>query len=202
MVDGRTERDGAPSGDGRELALAIVNTLTRGEDRLHRPDEVRRWVEAAGLLVSERDRALARSPSTLRVLRDEARALRSALRRLFEAHGEGTAPPAAALHAVNRVLALSRRSASLVSSADGFSIQERERGPRPLSLLAPVALGGSRLLIDVAHGRLRRCDADGCGTWFVDTSKGGRRRWCSMALCGNRAKAARHRRREALGPRP
>ena len=41
--------------------------------------------------------------------------------------------------------------------------------------------------------RIRICDNDTCRWVFYDTSRTGRRRWCDMATCGNRAKAARHR---------
>ncbi|MBA2700601.1 MAG: CGNR zinc finger domain-containing protein, partial [Chloroflexi bacterium] len=43
--------------------------------------------------------------------------------------------------------------------------------------------------------RIRICDNDRCRWVFYDTSRTGRRRWCDMATCGNRAKAARHRAR-------
>jgi hypothetical protein len=63
------------------------------------------------------------------------------------------------------------------------------------SLLSSVArdaidvLGGSRA------ARLKRCEGSRCALLFVDTSRSGRRRWCSMERCGNRAKVAAHRRR-------
>jgi predicted RNA-binding Zn ribbon-like protein len=41
-------------------------------------------------------------------------------------------------------------------------------------------------------GRLRHCLNDQCGWLFMDDSKNGSRRWCSMRSCGNRAKAQRH----------
>ena len=44
-------------------------------------------------------------------------------------------------------------------------------------------------------GRIRVCAADNCGLLLVDTSKSGRRRWCSMEVCGNRAKVRAHRSR-------
>jgi predicted RNA-binding Zn ribbon-like protein len=43
--------------------------------------------------------------------------------------------------------------------------------------------------------RIKVCDNDRCLWVFYDTSRTGRRRWCDMATCGNRAKAARHRAR-------
>lgn len=63
------------------------------------------------------------------------------------------------------------------------------------SLLSTVA----RDAIDVFGGpraaRLKRCEGSRCGLLFVDTSRSGRRRWCSMERCGNRAKVVAHRRR-------
>ena len=47
--------------------------------------------------------------------------------------------------------------------------------------------------------RIRICDNDRCRWVFYDTSRTGRRRWCDMATCGNRAKAARHRARAKAG---
>ena len=43
--------------------------------------------------------------------------------------------------------------------------------------------------------RIKICDSDRCSWVFYDTSRTSRRRWCDMATCGNRAKAARHRAR-------
>ena len=42
---------------------------------------------------------------------------------------------------------------------------------------------------------VRKCEGEGCTLWFLDLSKAHARRWCSMAVCGNRAKAAAHRAR-------
>jgi predicted RNA-binding Zn ribbon-like protein len=57
----------------------------------------------------------------------------------------------------------------------------------------------ARDAIDVLGGpraaRLKRCEGSRCSLLFVDTSRSGRRRWCSMERCGNRAKVAAHRRR-------
>ena len=64
------------------------------------------------------------------------------------------------------------------------------------SLLSSIA----RDAIDVFGGprgaRLKRCEGSRCSLLYVDTSRSGRRRWCSMDRCGNRAKVAAHRRRK------
>ena len=66
-------------------------------------------------------------------------------------------------------------------------------------LMTPVhaaAWAASELLVSPAHARVRACPGGGCGWLFLDRT--GRRRWCTMATCGNRSKAkrfaARHRR--------
>jgi len=47
--------------------------------------------------------------------------------------------------------------------------------------------------------RVRRCADVRCARVFFDASRNGKRRWCDMATCGNRAKAARHRRKIKRG---
>lgn len=58
----------------------------------------------------------------------------------------------------------------------------------------PVVLDAAELLVSDVHSRVGQCADDrGCGWLFLDTSKAGRRKWCSMEDCGNRAKVRRHR---------
>jgi predicted RNA-binding Zn ribbon-like protein len=47
-------------------------------------------------------------------------------------------------------------------------------------------------LLEESPERIRRCQNPACVLWFFDTTRNGTRRWCSMAACGNRAKARRH----------
>ncbi|MGW3415253.1 CGNR zinc finger domain-containing protein [Streptomyces sp. NPDC000888] len=47
-------------------------------------------------------------------------------------------------------------------------------------------------LLNTAPDRIRGCAHESCILHFFDTSRNGTRRWCSMAACGNRAKASRH----------
>jgi predicted RNA-binding Zn ribbon-like protein len=65
-------------------------------------------------------------------------------------------------------------------------------------VLWPVIRCAARLMTHPRErSRVRECDGENCGWLFLDTSKAGRRRWCSMDICGNRAKVARHRQRRA-----
>jgi predicted RNA-binding Zn ribbon-like protein len=71
------------------------------------------------------------------------------------------------------------------------------------TFVAPTAAAAlstlARDAVDLFGGplacRIRVCAAENCGLLLVDTSRPGRRRWCSMELCGNRAKVRTHRSR-------
>ena len=65
-------------------------------------------------------------------------------------------------------------------------------GPPAESLLAPVLWSAGDLLTGARRARVRQCANPRCLWLFLDDSKSGNRRWCSMASCGNRAKAHRH----------
>ena len=115
-----------------------------------------------------------------------------------------TARPAAAaaIGTVNELLRA--RPVVELAVADGALVTRNRRVGNPLEdALARLV---EPLVESVAAGeteRLRICANDECRWVFEDTSRTGRRRWCSMASCGNRAKAARHRARQrAQAPAP
>ncbi|HWS71703.1 MAG TPA: CGNR zinc finger domain-containing protein, partial [Thermoanaerobaculia bacterium] len=60
-------------------------------------------------------------------------------------------------------------------------------------LLSALARSAVELLGGDLGDRIRRCAGDRCATLFVDTSRSGHRKWCSMAACGNKAKVAAFR---------
>jgi predicted RNA-binding Zn ribbon-like protein len=62
-------------------------------------------------------------------------------------------------------------------------------------LLATIAREAVELFGSPARERIRTCEGEGCPLLFLDLSRSGGRRWCSMAGCGNRAKARSFRRR-------
>jgi predicted RNA-binding Zn ribbon-like protein len=64
-------------------------------------------------------------------------------------------------------------------------------------LLAAIARSAAEILEEGAKARVRRCANPGCELFFCDKSRTGRRRWCSMAICGNRQKVANFARRRA-----
>jgi predicted RNA-binding Zn ribbon-like protein len=65
-------------------------------------------------------------------------------------------------------------------------------------LLASIARDAILLFGGEADTRLRQCDGESCALLFLDTSRSGERRWCSMSGCGNKSKIAEFRRRQRL----
>ncbi len=65
----------------------------------------------------------------------------------------------------------------------------------PKTLLLPIAEAMGDLVCEEDFTMVRKCESPTCTLWFLDVSKAHARRWCSMAVCGNRAKAAAHRAR-------
>jgi predicted RNA-binding Zn ribbon-like protein len=68
---------------------------------------------------------------------------------------------------------------------------------RPHQALGTIARDAVRLFGPDVDGRIRECSADDCRLVYLDTSRSGTRRWCSMQRCGNRAKVRAHRARTA-----
>ena len=186
--------------DAGNVALDLLNTrATRdGEvtDDLSSPAALRAWIDDLGLSSAWMPDPLS-SLTTARTLLGEARQLRDDVERLVLACQEGEPVPRIVLFALDRILATSRVSLSLRSDSADPRLVEVEKSREPLARLAPVAKAAVALLLTHDAARIRRCASPTCTRWFLDTSKGGRRKWCSMATCGNRAKAAKHRRRLA-----
>jgi predicted RNA-binding Zn ribbon-like protein len=112
-----------------------------------------------------------------------------ALRRTRSAiHGVIARDDPAARDELNEVLAHGRLRRTL--GPDGpDSVAEVDS---PSWLPAWSAAAEYLRLVDEAPERVRRCAHPDCVLHFYDVSRNGTRRWCSMALCGNRTKASRH----------
>ena len=64
------------------------------------------------------------------------------------------------------------------------------------SWLRPLLRAGLELLASPLLGRVRKCSNPDCVLWYLDTTKSGTRRWCSMGLCGNANKVRAFRARQ------
>lgn len=178
----------------------------RGErlDALDAFDRFIRWLVAAGVLDGERAVALLRratqQPTGASAALYEARRMRNVLRALAE-KGDRSGQPAdpvtqLAITEINRILGRSTGSRRVEPRSDGgFSRSFVTAGDVFAALLAPIIETAADALVTGELLRVHKCAHASCGRVFHDGSRNGKRRWCDMATCGNRAKAARHRRK-------
>jgi predicted RNA-binding Zn ribbon-like protein len=185
-----------------EECLAFVNTshVSRGRmvDDLASPEDAVAWFSDRSLIHADaRDRLLAAyatDPSLGTADLALVRRVRDSIRGLFEAAVTRRPPTAADLRAVNRALR-TQYIYVLVPAPDAISLGHRHVGDPVDGALGRIAEGVARELSQGTPERLRICESAECREVFMDRSRTGRRRWCDMATCGNRAKAARHRAR-------
>ena len=77
-----------------------------------------------------------------------------------------------------------------------LQLRRVRRWESPGELLLPVAEAAADLMCTADFRLIRACGGHACTLLFLDRTKSHARRWCRMAVCGNRAKAAAHRARK------
>jgi len=170
-----------------DLCLDFANTrYWRGQEvpteTLNAPADLAAWAKAS-------------KPPVTREF-DQAIALREALYRLFDAQARGKPAPSRDLDVLNQALADAPARTALKRARDGYDWDIDAKPGTALALLAPVLWSAGDLLAGPRLNKVRRCANPECGWLFLDDSRAGKRRWCSMSSCGNRAKARRHYHRE------
>lgn len=181
------------------LALDLVNTvgnrLGELDEYLVQPADFERWTR------------LARRHSTLGPTRVTARQLahirqiREELYRLFRPRaGRTPTVSQSALRPLNREIKRLARDWHLDHRLEQVSWTWASPRSGPDGVLAQVVADAARLLTSGAFRFIRQCQGDECGWLFLDRSRQGNRRWCSMVDCGNRAKARRFYQHHRPGP--
>ncbi|WP_432939271.1 CGNR zinc finger domain-containing protein [Kribbella sp. CA-253562] len=164
------------------VVLDFANTVYRrtpelGADLFDSGEALAGWITYAGLLPT--------TPYADDVVLREARTLRSLFWQLFDAQYDAREVPTEVL---GRLLDAARETlAGDVSLAPDGTLTPRD----VQGACAVLAFRGIELVLNPPDRPVRRCDR--CGWFFLDHSRGRRRRWCSMKTCGNQAKAARYR---------
>ena len=126
---------------------------------------------------------------------NRAKALRETLYRIFAARAS---PDRGDLDLLQRELCAAQESRRLIRDAAGYTWRWREADPD--TLIHRIAVQAADLLTSSAIGRVRVCPGDNCAWLFLDSSRGGRRIWCSEQTCGTRNRVRRwraHRQHEA-----
>ena len=201
MADSRTPNGRLVPAPGEELGVAFANTrYWRGTEppveELNGLGDVLAWCESAGSIDARTQTTLEawanRHGTEAARLFDEAIAARERIYGLLSATAAGEAVAERDVEALNRLLAAAPTRTSLEAGQDGNRWRLPAATPTAASLLAPALWSVGDLLAGARLQRLRLCANPKCRWLFVDDSKSGTRRWCTMRACGNRAKAHRH----------
>ncbi|WP_238578790.1 CGNR zinc finger domain-containing protein [Inquilinus limosus] len=187
---------------GLDVLNSIATPVDVPVDWLPDGDGLLSWLAQAGLvpdtvLAEMRERAM---PGELDSVAAQARGLREWFRGFVQDHrGRPLAADALEeLQPLNRLLERDEGFSRIVA-ADGsgrLALAPSRRWRSPDSLLLPIAEAMARVVCEEDFTQVKACEGPACTLMFVDRTRGHARRWCSMALCGNRAKQAAHRHRQ------
>ena len=187
---------------GNHLLLDFINTrpIMDGEPVELLPDSraLARWLGAAGLVNKGEAGRLMRRWSApefaagVQVVREFRERVRQAV--LTIEHGEHVSP--GVLKHLNGLLVSYPDLEQVAQVEAGFQRRRRFEPEIPEHAFAPLADAFADLLTAIPVSRVRKCNS--CVLHFYDTSKKGTRVWCSMNLCGNRAKVAAYADRQRV----
>lgn len=182
---------------GGQLCLDFINTQVgmneEPVDFLSGFPDLVSWLQQAGVLDNAQAKAALTSwgqrPEAKQLL-DQARILRNVLRDMAQRLAAGKSIGQGILDEINRVLAQEIGYNQLARIPGGYEFHFHPARREAAHLLTPIAKSAAELLRDSEPLRIRKCGNPVCSLYYYDTSKNHTRRWCSMALCGNRMKAA------------
>jgi len=132
----------------------------------------------------------AQQPQQAQAALARADRVRETIYHIFFAIANEQEIPAADLAYFNEAWGAALAHLQIIPAQDSFRWDWVDADNALDSLLWPILHSAAELLISEKLGKVKNCG--GCGWLFLDTTKAGRRRWCNMSLCGNRAKARRH----------
>jgi predicted RNA-binding Zn ribbon-like protein len=189
--------------------LDFINTLEFNregpEDHLTTAEGALTWLHDHDLLhketLEELRELVAASPRLSDQILRRVRRVRAAMRELVEATVEHRPPALDQLTEINRALR-THYVYELVPARDGVSLDHRHEGDAVDGALARLVESLAREVSQGHPERLRLCANDDCRWVFSDTSRTGRRKWCDMSTCGNRAKIAAYRERKRASQAP
>lgn len=192
---------------GDALALDFANTSSgRGGpqhlDHLREPRHVVDWSEHAGILdrkTADQVRVLiGQDDPDFTDLLAQTVTLREAIHRIGAAVAAGSTPSKTDLQTISTACARAVAGADLVPDDRGFRWQWPVDPPTAQTILGPIALSAAGLLREGDLSRLKKCGGEHCGWLFFDLTKNNSRRWCDMAVCGNRQKSRRLRQKRTF----
>ena len=189
---------------GGRLAIDFVNAIPSNSALSW--DSLIRFLEATGIVTAERGTQLLVLPESdwqaAEGLLLKSQRLGSALHKTFAGLLRKQKIAMEWIEPINEILRITEGHDELVSQAGGLRIEFVAREGGLDWLLAAVARSGAEIIAEGSRASLRLCANPHCGLFFYDTSRTHRRRWCSMAVCGNRSKVAAFARKHASWRHP
>jgi predicted RNA-binding Zn ribbon-like protein len=188
---------------GLDFLNSIATPVDTPIDWIDDGDGLLSWLKQAQLvpvdaLKTIRAQAL---PGELDKVADQARSLREWFRGFVRQHKGHplTAKDVAQLEPLNRLLergeSFGRIIPRLKSEKTPLQLQTARRWRTPDALLLPIGEALAQLVCTEDFSDVKACEGPACTLLFADHTRGRTRRWCSMAICGNRAKQSAHRHR-------
>jgi predicted RNA-binding Zn ribbon-like protein len=186
---------------GLDFLNSIATPVDAPVDWLDSGDGLVAWLAEANLIPAHALDALAEqaAPGELDKVADQARVLREWFRGFVRKH-MGRPLTAQAMRELGPLNALLERDETFSrievhrdSGGARLELQTTRRWRSPESLLLPIGQALARCVCEEDFASIRACEGYSCTLIFADHSRRRGRRWCSMAMCGNRAKQAAHR---------
>jgi len=177
---------------GDHLALDLLNTEMRvgneAVDLWRSGEDVHAWLERCGLVAS-----VSIAAAEKQTLLMQARELRTLARQLIEQWKNGQMGD---VRPLNKFLDGYTSAPQVTADDTGKLVLTRvSKADTVVSALGPVAEAIAQLLTEGELDLVKTCAHPECILWFYDRTKSHKRRWCSMASCGNRYKAAQFRKK-------
>ncbi|MGM7722214.1 CGNR zinc finger domain-containing protein [Metabacillus sp. Hm71] len=192
---------------GERLCMNFINTVSWRESTEKRSDRFTSyaklvdWSIHADVLTERQAQKLIiiseEKPAESAHVLDRAIELREVMYRIFRTISIKQKPPQEEIELFNVFVRQYYQLLQLSQEKDHFLL-EFKCSKNPLEgMLPPILQSAVDLLVSKSDlKRVKRCEGDLCGWLFYDTSRNRSRRWCSMADCGNRAKARRFYQKE------
>ena len=196
---------------GDAMGLDFLNSVAKPVDTaidwLDDGEGLLNWLEQARLVPADALRNIRAQalPSELDKVAAQARSLREWFRDFVRQHKGHplTRKALAELEPLNRLLGRDESFTRIVAGPKGeqaLELQPARRWRTPEALLSPIGDALAQFVCAEDFSNVKACEGPACTLLFADHTRGHTRRWCSMALCGNRAKQSAHRHRLKAQP--
>ena len=188
---------------GLDFLNSIATPVDTPVDWLDSGDGLLKWLAQAKLAPTDvLDELKARAmPGELDKAANQTRALREWFRSFVREH-MGRPLSHKAFHELGPLNSLLERDEAFSqisryrhSDGDGLELQMMRRWRSPESLLLPIGEALAKFVCEEDFANVKACEGHSCTLVFADHTRRRARKWCSMAMCGNRAKQAAHRNR-------